>query len=198
MKMADTKTKTPEEYLKEPYARVLIPEEEGGFSAEILEFPGCFSQGETADEAMKNLEEAAENWIEATLAQEQEIPAPSANYSHGGKVALRLPRATHRKAIRLAEREGVSLNTFLVAAIEARIGAKEIATELTQQLKQMVQEMEQRLVKQTAKNDVELAVSLVKAWEQPTYIALGETASNSMAAHKVVVRKEKETIEVIQ
>ncbi len=110
-------------YLRQPYARILIPEEEGGFSAEILEFPGCFAEGETPDEAFHNLESAAESWIEACLEQGQEIPPPSANHSYAGRIALRLPRDLHRLAARKAERDGVSLNQVLVTAIAAWVGA---------------------------------------------------------------------------
>lgn len=68
--------KTPSEYLKEPYARVLIPDENGTYAAEIMEFPGCFAQGDSPAEAMKNLEEAAKCWIKAALSQKQKIPEP--------------------------------------------------------------------------------------------------------------------------
>ena len=162
MKMAGTRTKTPEEYLEEPYARVLIPEEEGGFSAEILEFPGCFSQGDTADEALKNLEEAAKNWIEATLEQGRSIPEPSALYGYGGKVALRLPRGTHQKAARMAEREGVSLNTFLVDAIAARVGALDLYN-------QMAQRFEQRFATKATEHVKEIAIPLINILTLPSY-----------------------------
>ena len=64
------------EILKSPYARVFIPEEDGGFSTSILEFRGCFSQGDNLQEAYTNLESAAESWLLATLAQKQPIPEP--------------------------------------------------------------------------------------------------------------------------
>lgn len=118
--------RNPEDYLKLPYSRVLIPEEEGGYSAEILEFPGCYSQGDTAEEAIRNIEDAASNWIEATLQAGKPIPPPSTDYEYAGKVALRLPRSIHRQAMRMAERDGVSLNQFLVSAIAARVGAEEL------------------------------------------------------------------------
>ncbi|MEX1231982.1 MAG: type II toxin-antitoxin system HicB family antitoxin [Planctomycetaceae bacterium] len=38
--------------------------EEDGFWAEIPAFPGCISEGETLDEAMANIREAAEGWLE--------------------------------------------------------------------------------------------------------------------------------------
>src|SRR5215217_725483 len=52
---------TPRDYLTKPYARVLTPDAEyGGYTAEILEFPGCVTEGDTPDEALENLEAAAE------------------------------------------------------------------------------------------------------------------------------------------
>ena len=119
-----------QEYLREPYARILIPDAQGGYSAEILEFPGCFAEGETADETMQALERAAASWIQAALDQGQEIPSPFINQGYAGKVALRLPRSLHRKATQFAERDGTSLNQFLVSAIAARIGAEEFYARL--------------------------------------------------------------------
>ena len=54
-----------EEYLKGPYTYILVPDEMGGYAAEILEFPGCFAEGETANAAMKALDRAAAAWIRA-------------------------------------------------------------------------------------------------------------------------------------
>jgi predicted RNase H-like HicB family nuclease len=36
----------------------------GGYSASVPAFPGCFSQGETREEALSNIREAAELWLE--------------------------------------------------------------------------------------------------------------------------------------
>ena len=126
--------KLPEDYLKEPYARILIPEADGGFSAEFLEFPGCFAEGDTADEAFRSLEEAAKSWIEVALSQKQEIPPPSANHGFAGKIALRLSRDLHRLAVRKAERDGVSLNQCLATAIAAWVGADNLAERLATKL----------------------------------------------------------------
>jgi predicted RNase H-like HicB family nuclease len=117
--------KKPDEILKAQYSRVLIPEEDGTFSAEILEFPGCFAQGETANEAFNNLEEAAKVWIEASLAQGLNIPSPALNQSYSGKIALRIPRSLHKRAAQMAARDATSLNQFLITAIASRIGAEE-------------------------------------------------------------------------
>jgi predicted RNase H-like HicB family nuclease len=123
-----------EEYLKGPYTYILVPDEMGGYSAEILEFSGCFAEGETANETMKALDRAAAAWIRAALAQGQEIPPPFSNQGYGGKIALRLPKSLHRQASRFAERNGVSLNQYLVSVIAAGIGAEEFSNRLTTQL----------------------------------------------------------------
>ena len=47
--------------------QVLIREEsEGGYSVSVPALPGCHSQGETMSEAMANIREAAELWLEVT------------------------------------------------------------------------------------------------------------------------------------
>lgn len=166
MKATDTQTKSPEDYLKEPYARVLIPEAEGGFSAEILEFPGCYSYGDTREETLQNLEDAAFNWIEAALTQGQTIPEPFASIEYSGKYLLRMPLSLHRKASQLAQRDKVSLNTFFVEAISARVASKELVDDLRSEVRQLFQELEQRLTKQTAQHGYRIAASMANFWEQ--------------------------------
>jgi predicted RNase H-like HicB family nuclease len=126
------KKTTPDEYLKSPYARILMPGTDGTYSAEILEFPGCFAQGKTPAEAYANLEEAARSWIAAALEHEQEIPNPTINQGRSGRLALRLPRSLHHQASRLAERDGTSLNQFVVTSVASRVGAEEFAETLAQ------------------------------------------------------------------
>ncbi|MCP4663032.1 MAG: type II toxin-antitoxin system HicB family antitoxin [bacterium] len=40
------------------------PAEEGGFWAEVPALPGCVSEGETLEETLANIREAAEGWLE--------------------------------------------------------------------------------------------------------------------------------------
>lgn len=129
-----------DKYMKEPYTYILVPDEMGGYAAEILELPGCYADGETANEAMKALDRAAAGWIRAALAQGQDIPPPFRNQGYGGKIALRLPKSLHRQAVQFAERDGVSLNQFLVSAIAAKIGAEEFSNRLTTQLLEKLKE----------------------------------------------------------
>jgi antitoxin HicB len=119
-------------YLRQPYARIVVPMESKGYHAEILEFPGCFAQGETVEKAYNNLEEAAQSWIETTLSQGHVIPEPSANLNYSGRIALRLPTSIHEHAAHLAERNDTSLNTFIVSAISAKVGAEELYNTLAE------------------------------------------------------------------
>lgn len=128
--------KTPRNYLQQPYARIVIPVEPSGFHAEILEFPGCFAQGNTVEQAYTNLENAAESWIEVALAQGQEVPEPSSSLTFSGRIAFRLPRSIHRQAARMAERDGSSLNTYLVSAVAAKVGIEDFSSVLVQRIEQ--------------------------------------------------------------
>lgn len=54
------------------YTAVFEPEEVGGYSVAIPALPGCVSQGETFEEALVNIKEAAELYLEDL--KESEIP----------------------------------------------------------------------------------------------------------------------------
>ena len=47
-------------------AVVLHHAQEGGYWAEVPSLPGCASQGETPEEAMSNVKEAIDLWLEGT------------------------------------------------------------------------------------------------------------------------------------
>lgn len=54
------------------YTAVFEPEQTGGYSVTIPALPGCISQGETFEEALENIKEAAELYLEDL--KESEIP----------------------------------------------------------------------------------------------------------------------------
>jgi predicted RNase H-like HicB family nuclease len=126
---------TAEEFLRRPYTRVLIPDAESGtFAAMIPEFPGCITQGDSPDEAYARLHEAALAWIEAAQDLGQQIPGPREENTYGGKFALRMPASLHKDAAEAAERDGTSLNQFVVAAIAERIGANKLYAVLSKKI----------------------------------------------------------------
>lgn len=49
----------------------------GGFLATVPDLPGCMSDGETPEEAMHNVMDAIEEWIDASRVLGREVPPPS-------------------------------------------------------------------------------------------------------------------------
>ncbi len=60
----------------EPLAR----EYGGGFVATVPDLPGCMSDGETAEQALANIRDAINAWIEEARALGRPVPAPSARH----------------------------------------------------------------------------------------------------------------------
>ncbi|MBV9212290.1 MAG: type II toxin-antitoxin system HicB family antitoxin [Actinobacteria bacterium] len=55
---------------------ILQPEAEGGFSVSVPALPGCASQGDTREEALANVKEAIEGYLESLGAHGDPIPEP--------------------------------------------------------------------------------------------------------------------------
>lgn len=116
---------TAAEILRRPYSRVIIPEDDGTYFAQIREFPGCIASADTSAEALVQIEEVAQSWIEAALARRQKIPEPAVESEYSGKLVVRLPKSLHEKAALAAERDGASLNSLINTAIAFYVGGAE-------------------------------------------------------------------------
>ncbi len=111
------KTTSLEYYLNLQYPVTLYPDPEGGYVAQIKDLPGCLTQGETVEEAMINISEVRELWIETAYEAGDNIPLPSTDETYSGKLLLRIPKSLHRNLAETAEREGVSLNQYIVSLL---------------------------------------------------------------------------------
>jgi predicted RNase H-like HicB family nuclease len=56
------------------YRVILEQDEDGMFVAEVPSLPGCISQGKTRSEALKNIQEAIEVYLESLKAHDEPIP----------------------------------------------------------------------------------------------------------------------------
>ncbi len=56
------------------YTVIIHIAEEGGYWAEVPALPGCFSQGETVEETLKNTREAVDLHIEVLREDGEEVP----------------------------------------------------------------------------------------------------------------------------
>ena len=72
-----------------PYNKMVWREDdeaESYFMAEIKELPGCLADGDTRSEALFNLKDAFDSYIEASLEVGRAIPEPECRIHSSGKL----------------------------------------------------------------------------------------------------------------
>jgi len=118
--------RTLEDYLTLPYTIVLRRDVKDEIVvARVEELPGCSAHGITEMEALSNLRDNVETWIEDCLESGDPVPEPMLEIElPSGKWLQRVPRSLHLKLIRLAKEEGVSLNQFVTAVLAESAGEK--------------------------------------------------------------------------
>lgn len=99
------------------YPVEMTEQPDGGYFVRIPDLPGCMSQGESVEEALLNIDEARRLWLEVAHESGDEIPKPGDSGSYSGKFVLRVPRYLHEDLSRAAERERVSLNTYVLSVL---------------------------------------------------------------------------------
>jgi antitoxin HicB len=118
-------------YLSLAYPVRVYPEPDGsGFTAEVIDLPGCITCADTLDELWEMVEDAKRGWLELALTDGDPIPEPSTpplEEEWSGKFTVRIPRSLHRKLAEQAGREGVSLNQFVATSLAETVGLKRAA-----------------------------------------------------------------------
>ncbi len=117
-----------EDYMKIPYCieMELIPQSEGGgILARIPLLKGCMSDGESYDEAAKNLEDAKREWFSYMLKNGYDIPEPT-DEIYSGKFTLRVPKTLHKQLAERADKEGVSLNQLAMSLLSYQSGKEDL------------------------------------------------------------------------
>lgn len=101
-----------EDYLKLPYTLELKKEEDGSYFISVKELEGCFSVGDTVEEAIEMIEDAKETWISYSLEEGLPIPEPESTDTkiYSGKFLIRVTPPLHKKLSLQAKSSGVSLN----------------------------------------------------------------------------------------
>lgn len=104
-------------YMNLPYNFLIrsISDESGNyFYGQVLELDGCQSHGETFEEASGNLSEAMKGWLSVKLEHGDHIPEPVNDDNYSGKFIVRVPKSLHKRLAIEAQKEGISLNQYLV------------------------------------------------------------------------------------
>jgi len=121
-------------YLNLKYPVQIVECDEGGYFVKIPDLPGCLSQGETVKEALKNIKEAKELWLESVFEDKAEIPLPADQREYSGKFIVRLPVSLHERLALAAEREGVSLNQYVAIVLSENNALRNVEKRITQLL----------------------------------------------------------------
>lgn len=105
-------------YLALPYTVRITPDPHGGYVGVVEELPGCITQGESWSEVGEMLCDAMRAWIAVALEDGRPVPVPR-EHGETARFLLRLPQTLYHDLQRAAEREGVSLNQYLVYRLAA-------------------------------------------------------------------------------
>lgn len=119
--MTQVMEKNLEYYMKLNYTLIInhIVDESGTYYyGKISELDGCQSTADTIEELIKHLEEVKKAHIEIKLEYGDPIPEPKEIPS--GNLMLRMPKTLHWKLAGEAEREGVSLNQYILYKLSSR------------------------------------------------------------------------------
>jgi predicted RNase H-like HicB family nuclease len=101
-------------------------ENDKAWIAEVYDLPGCLADGKTQAAALKAAAEVADLWLETARKLKREIPEPSTDDA-SGQLLLRMPKTLHRCVRRAAEREGISLNQYLIYLLSERNALHSVA-----------------------------------------------------------------------
>ena len=105
-------------------ARVEWSNEDQVFIAHCPEFQGVAAHGSSVPEAVRELSLALEATVETYQEEGWSLPEAVMRHTYSGQFRLRVPKSLHAWLAQEAEREGVSLNTFVVARLSEARGAR--------------------------------------------------------------------------
>lgn len=69
--------------------QLVYDQEEDDWEAQILDLPGCMSDGATPNEAVENVRDAQLSWIDVCIEDGYEVPLPSTENTYVSPISLR-------------------------------------------------------------------------------------------------------------
>lgn len=99
---------------------LLWSEEDQGFIVTCPDFPGLSAFGDTPAEALAEANVALMLFIESLQASGDPLPKPTENVDYSGQIRFRMPKSLHASLSQQAEKEGVSLNTWIITLLSER------------------------------------------------------------------------------
>ena len=105
------------------YAFVAHLANDGSYFVLFPDLPGCMTGAERLEDLPAMIREVLELWIDGALEDGMVIPEPTyydPELDYSGKFNLRVPKSLHRDLAEAAERDGVSLNQYVVSLLARR------------------------------------------------------------------------------
>jgi len=121
-------------YMNAPYIHMIIPTAEGRYLAEVLELPGCITDGRTPEEAYSNLKEAMSGYLSSLVDRDMPVPEAIGLKEMSGNIPLRISSELHRMAALRAKQEGISLNQWIGKAIAMQATGESLAERIAESL----------------------------------------------------------------
>lgn len=106
--------KTIDYYMSLKYPVIISREEDGSFFIEYPDLEGCFSCGDTLDEALEMGEDARKEWTVTAIENNIFIPEPKIADNCPETYKMHLPKSLYRQLQQNAKREGCSMNQYCV------------------------------------------------------------------------------------
>lgn len=117
--------------------RVAWSPEDQGYIALSSEFPTLSSFGDTATEAVAELQEAITGAIEILEEAGDPVPPARGLPKYSGQFRLRIPRTLHGQLAARAEAEGVSLNSLVAGYLAAGNRGAAVAEVFREELRRL-------------------------------------------------------------
>jgi predicted HicB family RNase H-like nuclease len=93
--------------------------------AGYLELLDLTMTGTTPEEAIIDLLIEAPEWFELNIKSGYKIPLPVNPSKYSGRINFRMPKRLQAKVAAIAQRDGVSLNQFLLSSVDQASGEEE-------------------------------------------------------------------------
>jgi antitoxin HicB len=136
------KAKSLSHYLSLKYPVSLQESPNGGYFVTHPDLDGCMAEGGTLEEAMANLTDARELWIETRLENGYSVPEPGASspVEYSGRISLRMAPSLHEQLARIAERRDISLNLLINTVLASYAGGEDALQEAKSALAEMLEQ----------------------------------------------------------
>lgn len=92
-------------------------DEDKGYIATIPEFKNLSAFGNTYEEALNEAKIVLEGYIESLESEGIPLPGPFKLCEYSGQTRLRMPKDLHKSLVLTAQKQGVSLNTYIVTLL---------------------------------------------------------------------------------